>query len=89
MWRFGTLDRTRCAALREKLATVPTLPFRDHVPPVDDWCLIGSAAQVDEGIARYREALGITHLIAVRPRVAGIEESWNRESLAALVQLKG
>ena len=86
---FISEDSTRCAALREKIASVPTPPFRDHVPPVDDWCLIGSAAQVDEDIARYREALGMTHLIAVRPRVAGIEESWNRESLAALARLKG
>jgi hypothetical protein len=46
--------------------------------------MIGSAGEVQGQIARYREQLGVNHLIAVRPRVAGIAESWNRQSLERL-----
>lgn len=84
---FISDDETRCSHIRDKLAAVPTPPFRDHVPPVEDWCLVGNAAQVSDAIARYREELGMTHMIAVRPRVSGIEEPWQRASLAALAAL--
>ncbi len=87
---FIAEDASRCAAVRDKLAMVPAAPFRkDASPPVDDWCLVGSAAEVGEAIGRYREQLGMTHMIAVRPRVAGIAEGWNRESLQALAAMRG
>ena len=85
---FISDNEKRCEQIRDQLAEVPVPPFRDHVPPVADWCLVGSAPDVAEGIARYREALGMTHLIAVRPRVSGIEESWNRDSLLELARLR-
>jgi alkanesulfonate monooxygenase SsuD/methylene tetrahydromethanopterin reductase-like flavin-dependent oxidoreductase (luciferase family) len=85
---FISEDKVRCEQVRDKLAETPTPPFRDHVPAVDEWCLVGSADEVAEGLAGYREELAITHLIAVRPRVSGIEESWHRESLAALAGLR-
>ena len=50
--------------------------------------LIGSCQQVAEQLACYRDRLAITHLIAVRPRVSGIEESLLRSSLEALLTVR-
>jgi alkanesulfonate monooxygenase SsuD/methylene tetrahydromethanopterin reductase-like flavin-dependent oxidoreductase (luciferase family) len=48
-----------------------------------DWALVGEPAQVADGIARYREGLGITHLVA-RTQIPGADES---DTLAALDHL--
>jgi len=74
---FISADEARCTQLREQMAEGPGR----------DWCMVGSAMEVQEQIARYRETLGMNHLIAVRPRVRGMSESENRESLQKLAQL--
>jgi alkanesulfonate monooxygenase SsuD/methylene tetrahydromethanopterin reductase-like flavin-dependent oxidoreductase (luciferase family) len=85
---FVSEDVARCRIVRDKLAALPAPPMRrGEQPAVEDWCLVGSTAQVHEAIEAYREQLGMSHLVAVRPRVAGIEESWLRDSLAALAAM--
>jgi alkanesulfonate monooxygenase SsuD/methylene tetrahydromethanopterin reductase-like flavin-dependent oxidoreductase (luciferase family) len=54
---------------------------------VDDWALIGSPSQVGEGIAEYRETLGMTHLVATRLRVSGLQDSAFETSLRLLAEL--
>jgi len=54
---------------------------------VEDWALIGSAQQVREQIAHYRERLGMTHLIATQVHLAGFDESTCEQSLSALAEL--
>jgi alkanesulfonate monooxygenase SsuD/methylene tetrahydromethanopterin reductase-like flavin-dependent oxidoreductase (luciferase family) len=66
------LARTASASLR-----------RIAAERLEDWALVGEPAEVRDGIARYREALGITHLIA-RTQIPGADE---RDTLAALDQL--
>ena len=51
---------------------------------VDDWAMIGDRDSVREQLKHYTRALGMTHLIAVRPRIRGVQEAWHRESLQAL-----
>lgn len=75
---FISDDDTRCEQVRDKMADSQ---WRG-------WCMIGSSAEVEEQLALYRQQLGMTHLIAVMPRVSGIREAWNRESLAQLIALK-
>jgi alkanesulfonate monooxygenase SsuD/methylene tetrahydromethanopterin reductase-like flavin-dependent oxidoreductase (luciferase family) len=85
---FVSEDAARCQVVRDKLASLPAPPLRrGDQPAVEDWCLVGSTTQVHEAIEAYREQLGMTHLVAVRPRVAGIEESWLRDSLATLAAM--
>ncbi|MEE4193354.1 MAG: LLM class flavin-dependent oxidoreductase [Halieaceae bacterium] len=82
---FVAEDPARVANVRDKLAALPAPPFRKGPQPdPEDWCLLGSAAEVGEQLARYQEALNPTHLIAVRPRVPGIDSEWLSESFEAL-----
>ena len=36
---------------------------RDAAAPVDSWALVGEPEAVADGIERYREKIGLTHLI--------------------------
>ena len=82
---FISEDGARCRQLREKMASLPRPPFRAEGSVTGaDACMIGSATEVQAQITRYREQLGVNHLIAVRPRVPGIAEDWNRQSLERL-----
>jgi alkanesulfonate monooxygenase SsuD/methylene tetrahydromethanopterin reductase-like flavin-dependent oxidoreductase (luciferase family) len=82
-------DHAECEGVRSKLATVRAGVNASNAPnPVDEWCLVGSAETVHNGIERYRQQLGMTHLIAVRPRIPGIAPAANRKSMQLLSQLR-
>ena len=51
--------------------------------PLDEWALVGEPSQVAEGVGRYRERLGLTHLIA-RPQVPGAREEEIERSIRLL-----
>jgi alkanesulfonate monooxygenase SsuD/methylene tetrahydromethanopterin reductase-like flavin-dependent oxidoreductase (luciferase family) len=51
--------------------------------PVDEWALVGEPSRVAEGVARYRDELGLTHLIA-RPQVPGAEDEEIEQSIRLL-----
>ncbi|MEM1231093.1 MAG: LLM class flavin-dependent oxidoreductase [Pseudomonadota bacterium] len=78
-----TLER-----VREGLAGLRRRPDSEATVPADDWALLGDRAQVADEIARYRETLGITHLIASRPRVPGLSAKLLDASLEALAGLR-
>jgi alkanesulfonate monooxygenase SsuD/methylene tetrahydromethanopterin reductase-like flavin-dependent oxidoreductase (luciferase family) len=50
---------------------------------VDEWALVGQPSVVAEGVALYRERLGLTHLIA-RPQVPGAETEEIERSIRLL-----
>ncbi len=80
----------RVSEVRDKLAALPSPPFRKGPQPApEDWCLLGTATEVSEQIASYRDALQMTHLVAVRPRVPGIATPWLTDSFAALADIAG
>jgi alkanesulfonate monooxygenase SsuD/methylene tetrahydromethanopterin reductase-like flavin-dependent oxidoreductase (luciferase family) len=54
---------------------------------IEDWAIVGDAGEVRAEIDRYRETLGMTHLIATRLRVAGVEPAAFERSLAMLARL--
>jgi alkanesulfonate monooxygenase SsuD/methylene tetrahydromethanopterin reductase-like flavin-dependent oxidoreductase (luciferase family) len=80
--------RTR---LTEQVATLRAQSsgiMRDRLPAtVDEWGLVGTSAQVRAGIARYRDELGMTHLIATRLRIGNVAPDALVDSLRALAQL--
>ena len=53
---------------------------------IDDWTIIGSPEEVQDKIDMYIEKLGMTHLIATRLRIAGVEEQIMRDSVALLAE---
>ena len=53
---------------------------------IDDWALVGEPASVGEAVERYREELGITHLV-VRGAVAGASAADRLRSLESLLSI--
>ena len=53
---------------------------------LEDWALVGEPEQVAEGVARYREKLGMTHLI-VRAGIPGVPRAEIEASLELLPSL--
>jgi alkanesulfonate monooxygenase SsuD/methylene tetrahydromethanopterin reductase-like flavin-dependent oxidoreductase (luciferase family) len=85
---FISDDAGRLGQIRDKLADLPAPVFRKGDNPApEEWCLLGRPAEVRAQISGLRERLGMTHLVAVRPRVAGIPDAWLLESFAALAAL--
>ena len=86
---FISEDEETCAGVRAKLADAEDVrQARSKGVAVDDWCLLGTPDKVREDIARYQAKLGMTHLIAVRPRISGVEEELNRTSLQTLQAMR-
>ena len=56
----------------------------DHV---DSWALLGEPTRVADGIARYRERVGLTHLIA-RVRVPGATDADVERALEGLAAIR-
>ena len=54
---------------------------------VDDWAVVGDAGFVKDALARYRETLGMTHLVATRLRIGGVPEQRLQASLATVAQI--
>ena len=82
---FISEDPARLEQVRDGLAATPRPQFaQDRTPAPADWSLAGSAAEVEDKLAHYRAELGMTHMVAVRPRIRGLEESWLRESMERL-----
>jgi alkanesulfonate monooxygenase SsuD/methylene tetrahydromethanopterin reductase-like flavin-dependent oxidoreductase (luciferase family) len=53
---------------------------------LEDWALVGEPSEVADGIARYREELGVTHLIA-RAQIPGLARAEIEDSLGEIAQL--
>jgi alkanesulfonate monooxygenase SsuD/methylene tetrahydromethanopterin reductase-like flavin-dependent oxidoreductase (luciferase family) len=57
---------------------------------VDEWALVGEPEAVVDHLARYREEVGVTHLIATRLRIGGVETEQLESSLRLLAEtIKG
>lgn len=54
---------------------------------IDDVVIVGSAAEVRDRVARYRDELGVTHLIATRLRLEGMDEAALRLSVRAIPEI--
>ncbi len=80
-------DDGECSRLRDKLRDAQRPPNLPKEVPVDDWCIIGNRQQVLDKIELYVERLNMNHLIAVRPRVSGIEEADIQSSMALLREM--
>ncbi len=92
---FATRDPARARAVRELLAREASAAALSAVAaarragdePVEHWALVGLPEQIAEGIARYRERIGLTHLI-VRGQLGGVEPDEVRESHALVAELR-
>jgi alkanesulfonate monooxygenase SsuD/methylene tetrahydromethanopterin reductase-like flavin-dependent oxidoreductase (luciferase family) len=78
-------------ALRQHANTLARSPLaairRGAGREVEDWAIVGEPHDVEDQIARLRESLSLTHLIATRSRISDIATDEIQESLALLGQL--
>ena len=87
---FVSEDAGVLAHVRAQLAQLPSTGViaRRAGTLVEDWAIIGTPHEVQAGIARYEREVGMTHLIATRLRVAGVENATLRRSLALLAEVR-
>jgi alkanesulfonate monooxygenase SsuD/methylene tetrahydromethanopterin reductase-like flavin-dependent oxidoreductase (luciferase family) len=52
----------------------------------EDWAILGGPDEVAEGVRRYREKLGVTHLIA-RVQIPGLAREEVEASLHELAEI--
>ncbi len=56
---------------------------------VDDWTIIGTPDEVSGKIDEYQARLGMTHLVATRLRIGGLDARLMRDSVALLAETVG
>ncbi len=94
---FVSDDASLVAALRESLAaqikaTAATGPMhlaKAAAADLDDIVIVGDAAHVKAQVARYTGELGVTHLIATRLRLEGVDKEALRLSAQRLPEILG
>ncbi len=83
--------------MRDALATqVATMraqandAMRTRMPEtIDEWGIVGTPEQVLARISDYRRDLGMTHLIATRLRIGGIDANALEDSIHTLAEIVG
>lgn len=84
------VERVR-GALAEQMATMrstATASMRARMPEtVDDWGIVGTPDEVRGRIDLYRTELGMTHLIATRLRIGGIDADVLEASIRTLAAI--
>jgi alkanesulfonate monooxygenase SsuD/methylene tetrahydromethanopterin reductase-like flavin-dependent oxidoreductase (luciferase family) len=83
---FVSNDAAEVAALKDRLGQEVDNTRLEAGETVDDWTLIGDPTYVKDGIQRYQETLGMTHLVATRLRLPGLAESNLRASVGLLAE---
>ena len=93
---FISRDRGRLRAARERLAEQAASLARSPVGAIrrgagvrpDDWALVGEPQAVRDRIEDYRERFAMTHLVASRTRLPGLEPGDFERSLEHLAALR-
>lgn len=80
---FASTNAKECDVIRRALADAK-FPRQEAAIEVDDWAIVGEPNFVSEQVARYRETLGMTHLIVTRPRVQGLPQQQIERSVALI-----
>lgn len=86
---FVSSDTKLLARVREEISRGSENLRLEEGEGIDDWTIVGEPNAVADKIAQYREVLGMTHLIATRVRIGGIDERDLRSSVACLAELIG
>jgi alkanesulfonate monooxygenase SsuD/methylene tetrahydromethanopterin reductase-like flavin-dependent oxidoreductase (luciferase family) len=88
----ATLTRIREAlgAQVNAMRATADATMRARMPhSVDEWGIVGTRQQVQAQIEAYRRELGMTHLIATRLRIGGIDGELLQQSMRALADVVG
>ena len=83
---FVSRDAAQCKQLRELLTAQADNTRLQAGESIDDWTIIGEPNFVRERVQVYQQSLGMTHMIATRIRLGGIQEPVLRASVALLAE---
>ena len=83
---FVSRDAGQCQRLREALTAQADNSRLQDGEGIDDWTIIGEPSFVRERVQEYQQSLGMTHMIATRIRLGGLEEPMLRASVALLAE---
>ncbi|MEJ2130036.1 MAG: LLM class flavin-dependent oxidoreductase, partial [Gammaproteobacteria bacterium] len=83
---FVSRDASVLKRMRERLE-LNVASQRDPETKLDEWAIVGEPARVSECIARYREQFAMTHLIATRLRIGGVDASVLEASVNELAEI--
>ena len=53
----------------------------------DDWCIVGDEIYVRDKFDEYRERLRVSHLVATRMRIPGVDKSSLERSVAKVAEI--
>lgn len=84
---FVSRDQAQLRAVREELLKRVDNSRLQAGESVEDWTIVGEPQAVADKIAAYQERLGMTHMVATRLRIGGLEEPVLRDSVAQLAEL--
>ena len=73
----------------EGRASGSALVRRSASDDVAAWALVGGRSEVADGVARYVEALGMTHLVVTRLRIGGVPADALERSVHTFAELLG
>lgn len=83
---FVSRDRSMLKQVREELSHRTENARLAEGENTDDWTIVGEPEEVLDKIALYEERLGMTHMVATRLRIGGIDEPVLRDSVALLAE---
>lgn len=83
---YVSRDAAEVAQLRQRFEQESENSRLQPGETLDDWTLIGDPAFVRDGIQRYQETLGMTHMVVTRLRLSGLPDAQLRNSVALLAE---
>ncbi len=84
---FVSTDTNKIRAVKQQLDQLTENTRLQDGEGADDWTIVGEPNQVQDKIALYQERLGMTHMIATRLRIGGMDEAVLRESVSLLAEI--
>ncbi len=84
---FVTRDARRAQAVRDALQGQVDNARLQAGEDVDDWAIVGTPNQVLDKVGNYVERLAMTHMIATRLRLSGMDPNEVRGSVELLAEL--
>ena len=83
---FTSNDPAQLRQVRQLLSERTDNARLEEGEGADDWTIVGTPSEVQDKVAIYRDRLGMTHMVATRLRVSGLDPSMAQDSVALLAE---
>ncbi len=87
---FVAKNASESNALRERIHEEAQKSGRlEENASIDDWSIVGDEAYVRDKFAEYQERLRVSHLVATRLRIPGVDKSTLQRSVEKVAEIVG